>query len=238
MTARKMLSAALCATLSLTALSTVTLFTTADTAFAAGRGNGNGNGNSNRGRDRDRTNRGSEQRGNSQNTGRPENPGANGNGAIARELRNLNAMCANENAMANASANSNVGRISTFYVAKAEADTARDALSPELSALSDEELADQVAVIDATITQNTGAITDLQGQLAGLDPTTQQTEIDAINGQISTLQQANLSLEADKTAIDQYLVLADAKSVALNDATGGRELSPEALAVFEAGCQK
>ena len=50
-------------------------------------------------------------------------------GAIAKELKNLNAMCANENAFANASGESNIGLMAAFYSAQ------QDALGAEMALL-------------------------------------------------------------------------------------------------------
>ena len=212
---RKLLSAVLSSALAVTALSTTTLLVSADAAYAAGRGNGNGNANrsNNRGR-------GSEQRSN------------NGRGAIASQLKNLNAMCANGNAMANANSNSNVGRINAFYVAKADADTAFSSLPPEFQALSDDDLAAQVTALNSLIATNEATILTLQSQLGtGGDDA-------AINSQITALQQENLLYTQTASTIGSYLTYAAARDLALDSATGGRELSEEALAVFEAGCQR
>ena len=212
---RKLLSAVLSSALAVTALSTTTLLVSADAAYAAGRGNGNGNANrsNNRGR-------GSEQRSN------------NGRGAIASQLKNLNAMCANGNAMANANSNSNVGRINAFYVAKADADTAFSNLPPEFQALSDDDLAAQVTALNSLIATNEATILTLQSQLGtGGDDA-------AINSQITALQQENLLYSQTASTIGSYLTYAAERDLALDSATGGRELSEEALAVFEAGCQR
>lgn len=212
---RKLLSAVLSSALAVTALSTTTLLVSADAAYAAGRGNGNGNANRNNNRGR-----GSEQRSN------------NGRGAIASELKNLNAMCANGNAMANANSNSNVGRINAFYVAKADADTAFSSLPTEFQALSDDDLAAQVTALNSLIATNEATILTLQSQLGtGGDDA-------AINSQITALQQENLLYTQTASTIGSYLTYAAARDLALDSATGGRELSEEALAVFEAGCQR
>lgn len=212
---RKLLSAVLSSALAVTALSTTTLLVSADAAYAAGRGNGNGNANrsNNRGR-------GSEQRSN------------NGRGAIASELKNLNAMCANGNAMTNANSNSNVGRINAFYVAKADADTAFASLPSEFQTLTDDQLAAQVTALNGLIATNEATISTLQGQLGtGGDDA-------VINGQIATLEQENLLYTQTASTIGSYLNSAAERDAALDSATGGRELSPEAMAVFEAGCQR
>ena len=134
--------------------------------------------------------------------------------------------------MANANSNSNVGRINAFYVAKADADTAFSSLPSEFQTLSDDELAAQVTALNSLIATNEATILTLQSQLGtGGDDA-------AINSQITALQQENLLYTQTASTIGSYLTYAAARDLALDSATGGRELSEEALAVFEAGCQR
>ncbi len=101
-------TACIALTLSMT---TATVFTASATpAFAERGGNGNGNGNG-------RGNR--ENRGNSDaRTAERGNPGNNGRGHLARELRGLNAAHANANALANASPNSMPGKLNVYKMAQ------------------------------------------------------------------------------------------------------------------------
>lgn len=228
-TAKTLIAAALSSALSLSAFSATFLVATADGAEAQGNGKGNGNGNGNgNGRDKDRSNngRGSEMR---------DARGNNGRGAIASELRNLNAMCANGNAMANASPDSNVGQINTFYVAKAEADAIAETLPEEYRDLSETEIAATMVAIVDLIDANNATITALEAELA---TATDQTTIDTLNGQISTLQAQNATAQSQYDGLDAYSDAISAESEALTVATRGRELSEEALAYFEAGCQR
>ena len=90
----------------------VSMFVSADAAYAERGGNGNGNGN---GRDRDRSSQNNSERGNS---GRSSN--GNGRGALASELKGLNAAHANQNAMMNASPNSMPGKLYAYQQAVIE----------------------------------------------------------------------------------------------------------------------
>lgn len=85
-------------------VSAATITTFSATAAYAERGNGNGNGNGNRG------NRGNSGKDRAENSNR----GGNGRGAIARELRGLNAAHANQNALMNASPNSMPGKLYVY----------------------------------------------------------------------------------------------------------------------------
>lgn len=123
----KILTTTTAITIAFGAISTASLTIlsfTADAAYAGNGNNGNGNGGDRGNSNRDNGNRGG---------GNNGNAGGNGNGAIASALGALNAAHANENAFANASANSRVGLIAAY----------RDAavLTGELATLADEELA-------------------------------------------------------------------------------------------------
>lgn len=230
-TFRKTAAILLGTALSLASASAVVLVTTAEPAFAGnGNGNGNGNGHGNRDRERSNNGRGSEMR--------AQHAGNNGRGAIARELRNLNAMCANANAMANADPDSNVGRIASFYVAKADADTAAAGLPQEWQNLTAAEVDGTISAIDQLIADNEIEIGGLQETLATLTPGIDDTQISEISGQIAALTQQNTVAAQQKEALASYGEALDAQNEALTYATRGRELSEEALAAFEAGCQR
>lgn len=86
-------------------LSPFDLLLGADAAFAQGKSNGNGNssGNGNGG-----------DHGNGGNNGNSNRSNGNSKGAVASELKGLNAAHANEQALLNAAANSQVGVIATY----------------------------------------------------------------------------------------------------------------------------
>ena len=88
----------------------VSMFVSADAAYAERGGNGNGNGNG-----RDRSSQNNSERGNS---GRSNN--SNGRGALASELKGLNAAHANQNALMNASPNSMPGKLYVYQQAAIE----------------------------------------------------------------------------------------------------------------------
>ncbi|MBT8410621.1 MAG: hypothetical protein KJP02_02335 [Octadecabacter sp.] len=98
-------------TLSAMTLGTTVLVTATSTtaAFAERGGNGNGNGQNNRNAREERTNNGN---------GNDQVNGNNGRGAIARELRGLNAAQANQNALENASPNSMPGKLYAYQQAQ------------------------------------------------------------------------------------------------------------------------
>lgn len=131
-------------------------------------------------------------------------------GAIAKELKNLNAMCANENAFANASSESNIGLMAAFYSAQ------QDALGAEMALLDAETvLTDNGEVYDGA------TAADIVAAIALLDP--------AVDGeQIEALERQRAYAEASE--------LLAAETAALADAVGDRDISDDALAVFEAGC--
>ncbi len=91
--------------LGLTSLSCAAVVMSADAAFAEKGGNGNGNG-----------------RGNANRNDRSNNSDRNGNGrgAIASELRGLNAANANQRALENASPNSMPGKLYVYQQARTE----------------------------------------------------------------------------------------------------------------------
>ncbi len=95
------------------AVSTSLIAFSAEPAFAnngKGNGNGNGRGISDRGNDRGNTNRGADHASNRGN--------GNGRGAIASELKGLNAAHASPTALANASPDSMPGKLNTYREAR------------------------------------------------------------------------------------------------------------------------
>lgn len=192
----------LCMGMALTAVSGTFVLLGSGEAVA-GNGNSGGNG---------RGNAGGRSGGNAGGKG-GGNAGGNGGGALASELGNLNAMCANANAFANAAPGSNIGLIGGYYTAQTAAAGANAALATTMAALDAAGEAYPTlssAEINALIAAATDpvAIESLQRQLAYADA--------------SALQAAGAAAETE----------------ALSAATRGRTLSEEALAVFQAGCQR
>ena len=185
----------------------------------ANNGNGNGKGN---GRNEDRGNSG--ERGNSANA-RNNNAGGN-RGAMASELRNLNALCANENAFANASDDSNIGQIRTYQTASANVAQYEDAISAALGGaeVTDESVAQLAASYDAAITAKQGEIDAALAADAEADVSTLEAELQA--------------LISSRGVVSDYQEADDERDEALMVVTRGRTLSDEAQAYVDAGCQR
>ena len=132
-------------------------------------------------------------------------------GGIAKQLRNLNAMCANENAFASASSESNIGLMAGFYSAQ------QNALGAEM-ALMDA----QTALTDSGEVYAGATTADIDAAIAALlDPVANAAEIAALGRQRAYAEASELL--AVETA-------------ALAAAVGDRDISEDALAVFKAGC--
>jgi hypothetical protein len=142
----------------LSTVTSVSMFVSADAVYAERGGNGNSNrgGNSDRNSNRsengnaNRSNNGNANRSNNGNANRAvvqqhtNNAGGNGRGALASELRGLNAAHANQNALENASPNSMPGKLYIYQQEQPElrADAADAQVEYErLSALTAEEIA-------------------------------------------------------------------------------------------------
>jgi hypothetical protein len=136
----------------LTTAATTSMFVTADAAYAERGGNGNGNGNGNS------SNRGNSDRGNSGggnsgggNSDRADNgngnSNGNGRGALARELRGLNAAHASQTALENAAPNSMPGKLFAYQQSQQvdpalkEAETAAMDELDRLTTLTEAEIA-------------------------------------------------------------------------------------------------
>lgn len=176
----------------------------------------------------------------------------NGHGALASELKGLNAVHANANALANASPNSQVGRIALYRDAALETITAGEALADAETALSDAEaaLSQKQAELDALNESHAGrSLAEIDAEIAGLDPAAVdfQSHLDALDaervaaadfesrqdGLEGAVAEATADLEAAGTAIsDAETALADteaAESDALLSAANGRVLSDTAV---------
>lgn len=149
-----------------------------------------------------------------------------GHGLLASELKGLNAAHANPNALANASPNSQVGRLATYRNAAVAAAGAQDAIDGAIAALAE---------FDAT---NSGrSIADIEADIAALDPTAvdyDPAQLEILGAELSTAQtrEADRIILADAVATAEESAgdAADTEAEALLAAANGRTLSPEAIA--------
>jgi hypothetical protein len=192
-----------------------------DAAFADnGKGNGNGNGGSQGGS--------AATKGNSANvhaakasggSGAAEAKGPMGKGALASELKGLNAVRANPNALDHAAPNSQVGRIAAY----------RDAAELTLGAAAAlQEAEDALAALEVP-TRGTDAI---DAEIAALDPEAAGyaealAALEAERANVEAYAEAAAAVEA---AAEQLAGADEAEKAALLIASGGRELSEEAIA--------
>ena len=147
-------------------------------------------------------------------------------GLLASELKGLNAAHANPNALANASPNSQVGRLATYRdaaLAAAGAQGAVDAANTALAAFDD---ADQGR-----------SLADIEADIAALDPTAEgydPAQLDTLNEELAVAQTRDADravLAAAVTAAENAMATAGASEEdALLAASNGRTLSPEAIA--------
>ncbi|MCT2541028.1 hypothetical protein [Sedimentimonas flavescens] len=257
-------------------------FTGADLVFAkgkdgdngggngGGKGGGNGGGNSGKSsgsdggngkskgtsfspKDKSSKSTGTSFSGSSKSSNGKKNATKTNHGAIASELKGLNAAHASPNALANASPNSQVGRIATYKAAVEAgmlADKKLDDANVELAAL-DEKLA-------GYSTERT--VEEIDGDLAGLTEPTPTDLVEGDEGYEEAVAQydadmaayneakgaldaeraeaeardadlaAKAALEAEIATLEEEAAAADAaEHDALLAASNGRELSPEAL---------
>ena len=176
-----------------------------DQAQAKGNGGGNGagNGGGNGGGKPDKPNKG----GKSDKAKKP----SSGNGALASELKGLNAYHASNTAFSNAAPNSRVGRLAAYREAALAAAGAQDAIDEAQTNLdaANQALADANAALDEAIA-------------AGAP----QEDIDLLQ---DAADQAALDAESAQTALDE--AVADAEGAALTEeeallsASDGRVLS-------------
>lgn len=231
-------------------------------AFAKN-GNGGGNGGGNKG---------GQKGGNGKSVGKPAKSGAsnasasakkavvsetttqpaNAHGKLASELKGLNAVHANANAFANASPNSQVGRIATYRDAALDTISATDALDAATEAIGEEteNLAAREAELQSLDDAYTGRTTaEIDADIAALDPSatdyqeqvdalaeerigaeTYETERAALETEIADATDAVTEAEAGLT--DAEMALTEAETLeqeALMSASNGRVLSEPAL---------
>lgn len=196
------------------------------------RGNGGGRGNGGNGGGRGASD---DNRGNGGNPnpdrGRPDDDagsaakgrdnGSNGRGALASELRGLNAAHASPTALANAAPDSMPGRLNTYREAAEETQETRDEL---LTAIDDYFATYGVQPQDYD-GKTAGELADELDALAGQQGTN-SAEYEALQAQY---EQA-LAAERVDALYEQAETLAAGEEEAFTELTGDRELSEEALA--------
>ena len=165
---------------------------------------------------------------------------AENRGALARELKGLNAAHANPNALANASPNSMVGKVAAYQTA-VNNEGEREVLEGELL-LKEEELAALIESYDGRTSEAINAdILAKQTELDGLDPIADEAAYNVLAEEIADLntelggavefETASSTLADDIMGLETQIEdLGPTPEDALAIATDGRELSPEALA--------
>lgn len=165
-------------------------------------------------------------------------------GALASELKGLNAAHANPNALANASPNSMVGKVAAYQAAVLNQEAIEE-LEAQLQTKLDEIIALEETYPDPSSESIQAEIDgiNLQKEAEGLT----EEQIAALDGQLNDLNTQLETTLVQETAIDdliaplqtvvddltEEIATLDAGTSpedALDAATGGRELSPEALA--------
>ena len=191
-----------------------------DVAYAeSGKSNGNGKSES----------KSSESRGNSANAhasnggsgGQSKAASADGtsHGDLASELKGLNAVKANPNALEHASPNSQVGRIATYRDAAEVTIGAQAALEEAAEALAD------LPVPERGTDEIDAAIAELDPNAAGY-----AEELAALQEERAIAEEYEDAVEAVADAAEQVDEAAETEKAALLAASGGRELSDEAIA--------
>jgi len=159
----------------------------ADQAFAQGKGNSGNNGNGN---GRGNGNQPSASQQNVDGDEGSKDEGKPGRGAIASELKGLNAAHANINALMNASPNSQVGRIASYYFAV----NATDDLLADIAAAE--------GYFDAETLESIAAYEDA---IAALDPEspTYEAELEALTNSLNKVYEDLITdLDAEIAALD------------------------------------
>lgn len=166
-----------------------------------GNGNSGGNGkDGNQGKSHDKSNNGH----------KDKSAKATNKGDLASELKGMNAVRANPNALLNADPNSQVGRIATY----------RDAALATLAFADDVQTAEERLITAQGLLTTAEALPiETQEQINTRDRAIQEAR-DAIAAATTDLNTANTTLDGAQ----------DAEDAALMAATGGRTLSDEALA--------
>ena len=145
-------------------------------------------------------------------------------GALASELKGLNAAHASPTALANASPNSQVGRIAAY------------AAAVNAVAEAEQNLGDAQTALNELLDNPPRSIEDIQADIDALaDPEGADADaLAALNDEMSAAESYDdrvAGLEGDiETYEGQIEEGAETQSAAVLDASNGRELSPEALA--------
>lgn len=171
-------------------------------AAHANNGNGKGSGNGGGGREADRGNSRADRE-----TGRPAHAGNNGRGALASELRGLNAMNANANALANASPDSMPGKLRIYQTETLEA---RSAVAVQNdAALAYQALLDMTAGEIAVAYPNGGYDAALADAQAVYDSTTAaaETEVAEADAALVTLTSGRTLSDAAMDELNSSLGL-------------------------------
>lgn len=212
-------------------------FVGAESAYAKG-GNGGGNGNGNGGASHASAGKAS--------------AGQASHGKLASELKGLNAVHASATALANASPNSQVGRIAAYRAAALAGQAANEdlAAAQEDLASAQDALAGAEAALKELQDGYTGRTTaEVDAEIAGLDPAASdyQSRLDALNAEKAAAAEFEAEQAARQAAVtDAQTAAADAETAAaaaevaaataaateedaLLDASNGRVLSPEAI---------
>jgi hypothetical protein len=193
-----------------------------DVAYAeSGKSNGNGNGNGKS------DSKGSESRGNSANASQGNSGGNAGktatggssHGDLASELKGLNAVKANPNALEHAAPDSQVGRIAAY----------KDAAELTISAAS--ALADAEAAL-AELDVPARGTDEIDAVIAALDPAAEgyEAELAALTAERAAAEIYEDALVAVTVAAEQVDKAEKAERAALLTASDGRQLSDEAIA--------
>lgn len=142
-----------------------------------------------------------------------------GNGALASELKGLNAVKANPNALEHAAPNSQVGRIAAYRDAAQASINAQTALTDAETALAGLEVpARDIEAID--------------GDIAALDPNSAgyADDLAALQAERTNAKAYTDAMAAVDLATKQLATSGETEQAALLAASGGRELSDEAIA--------
>ncbi len=187
-----------------------------DMAFAKAGGNGNGNGNA-----------GSNGNGNGNGQSSASvgtalgNSGAAHSGKLASELKGLNAYHASETAMANASPNSQVGRIASYR------DAAEATIGAE-TALSDAEAA------LGGLTEPSRSVADIQAEIDGLDPVADAEAIAGLEAELADAEAYAAAVSDVELAADALAAAQTVEDASFLAASNDRVLSDEAMSFFRA----
>ena len=142
-----------------------------------------------------------------------------GKGGLASELKGLNAVKANPNALEHAAPGSQVGRIALY----------RDAALATNDVVAAQE---EAAAALAALPVPTATVEEVDAAIALLDPAAvdYQAALDALTQERADIVAYNDALEAVADAEGDLKTAQDAEDAALLVASGGRSLSDEAIA--------